>query len=109
MGLAIGNDRARPAWKPGNFFGGKFGRQRLAGHGAYIFTNVLGGRVAVVPWDASVSFTPVMDVHRAAQLNRLTGWLAGGRETGRAAGGAWLVPQFLHRVWSGWSAAPVRV
>jgi len=26
MGLAIGNDRARPAWKPGNFFGAKFAR-----------------------------------------------------------------------------------
>jgi hypothetical protein len=26
IGLAIGNDRARPAWKPGDFFGEKFGR-----------------------------------------------------------------------------------
>jgi Zn-dependent M28 family amino/carboxypeptidase len=26
IGLAIGNDPARPAWKPGNFFGEKFGR-----------------------------------------------------------------------------------
>jgi Zn-dependent M28 family amino/carboxypeptidase len=26
IGLAIGNDRGRPAWKPGDFFGEKFGR-----------------------------------------------------------------------------------
>jgi Zn-dependent M28 family amino/carboxypeptidase len=26
IGQAIGNDPARPAWKPGDFFGGKFGR-----------------------------------------------------------------------------------
>ena len=26
IGLAIGNGRERPAWKPGDFFGGKFGR-----------------------------------------------------------------------------------
>jgi Zn-dependent M28 family amino/carboxypeptidase len=26
IGLAIGNDRERPTWKPGNFFGEKFGR-----------------------------------------------------------------------------------
>lgn len=26
IGLAIGNDRSRPAWKPGDFFGEKFGR-----------------------------------------------------------------------------------
>jgi hypothetical protein len=25
IALAIGNDPARPAWKPGNFFGEKFG------------------------------------------------------------------------------------
>ena len=28
IGLAIGNDRARSAWKPGNFFGEKFGTGR---------------------------------------------------------------------------------
>jgi Zn-dependent M28 family amino/carboxypeptidase len=28
IALAIGNDPARPAWKPGNFFGGKFGAGR---------------------------------------------------------------------------------
>jgi len=28
IGLAIGNDPARPAWKPGNFFGEKFGTGR---------------------------------------------------------------------------------
>ena len=28
IGLAIGNDPARPAWKPGDFFGEKFGRRR---------------------------------------------------------------------------------
>jgi hypothetical protein len=26
IGLAIANDRSRPAWNPGDFFGGKFGR-----------------------------------------------------------------------------------
>ncbi len=28
IALAIGNDPERPAWKPGNFFGEKFGRER---------------------------------------------------------------------------------
>lgn len=86
--------------------------QRPVGHGAFTFTNVLGGKVAVVPWDASAG-EPVMDIHRATQLRRLVGWLAGGQETGAVEGGAWLVAQFLRdgEIWRGaaWNAGPDEV
>jgi len=94
-------------------------RQNPLGHGAFTFENALGGRVAVVPWDASVSETPMMDAYRAEQLRGLVRWLAGGLETGSATGGAWLVSQFLNsplpmgdgpgvRAWRGviWNACP---
>ncbi|MEW6287580.1 MAG: hypothetical protein AB1509_15260 [Chloroflexota bacterium] len=70
-------------------------RQNPVGHGAFTFENSLGGRVAVVPWDASVSETPMMDTYRAEQLRALVRWLARDAETGSVSGGAWLVPQFL--------------
>ncbi|MFZ5881742.1 MAG: hypothetical protein ACOY0R_20440, partial [Chloroflexota bacterium] len=93
--------------------------QNVMGHGAFTFENGLGGRISVVPWDASVSETPMMDIHRADQLNRIVRWLARDLETGSVEGGAWLIPQFLVsplplgeglgvRAWRGvvWNASP---
>jgi hypothetical protein len=93
--------------------------QNVVGHGAFTFENELGGRVSVVPWDASVSETPMMDIHRAEQLRSLIRWLARNLETGSVEGGAWLIPQFLVpplplgeglgvRAWRGviWNASP---
>ncbi len=85
--------------------------QRPVGPGAFVFTNVLGGRVAVVPWDATA--LPQMELHRAVQLRRLVQWLANGEETGSVEGGAWLVAQFLMdgNTWRGvaWNAGPDEV
>jgi hypothetical protein len=87
-------------------------RQQPVGHGAFVFENALGGRVAVVPWDASADMEPMMDLHRAAQLSLLARWLASG-EPGSVEGGAWLVPQFLSdgQAWRGaaWNAGPDEV
>jgi len=84
--------------------------QNAVGHGAFIYENEPGGRVAVVPWNASVSETPMMDSHRAEQLRRLVHWLARETETGNVEGGAWLIPQFLkdENGWRGvvWNASP---
>ena len=85
-------------------------RQDVVGHGAFIFTNAHGGRVAVVPWNAGVDAAPMMDIHRASQLRAIVQWLAGDQEVGRANGGAHLVPQFLTdgHLWRGviWNASP---
>lgn len=87
--------------------------QRVVGHGALIFENELGGRAAVVPWSAAAGMTPLMDVHRAAQLRRLVKWLARDRATGGVTGGAWLAVQFLNdgAAWRGvvWNAGPDEV
>ncbi len=87
--------------------------QQIVGHGAFVYENALGGRVAVVPWDASVDTTPMMDIHRATQIRRIVGWLAGSQPVGWVEGGPWLAPQFLaDRVgkvgWRGaiWNASP---
>lgn len=84
--------------------------QNVVGHGAFTFQNSLGGRVAVVPWNASVSEIPQMDHYRAKQLRFLIRWLARDIETGSVTGGAWLVPQFLQDgdKWRGviWNAGP---
>lgn len=84
--------------------------QNVVGHGAFTFENALGGRVAVVPWDASVSETPMMDSYRAEQLRRIVRWLARDAETGSIEGGAWLIPQLLKNetIWRGviWNASP---
>lgn len=84
--------------------------QEVVGHGAFIFKNDLGGRVAVVPWDASVDGVPMMDIHRATQMKRIVDWLANGNSIGWVDGGAWLVPQFLRdrATWRGvvWNAGP---
>ena len=85
-------------------------QQNVVGHGAFTFENTLGGRVAVVPWNASVSETPLMDAYRAEQLRALVRWLARDLETGSVTGGAWLIPQFLKdgETWRGviWNASP---
>lgn len=85
-------------------------RQNPVGHGAFTFENSLSGRVAVVPWDASVSETPMMDTYRAEQLRTIIRWLARDAETGSVSGGAWLIPQFLKdgKIWRGviWNASP---
>ncbi len=87
--------------------------QAVVGHGAFLFRNELGGRVAVVPWDASLDGVPLMDIHRSTQLKRIVDWLADGNSTGRADGGAWLIPQFLRDgpTWRGvvWNAGPDEV
>ena len=84
--------------------------QQVVGQGAFVYENALGGRVAVVPWDASVDTTPMMDVHRATQIRRIVAWLADSEPAGWAEGGAWLVPQFLRSgaIWRGaiWNASP---
>lgn len=83
--------------------------QRIVGHGAFTFENELGGRVAVVPWNAKGK-VPMMDVRRACQLKRIVQWLAHGTETGSVDGVAWLFPQFLkdEENWRGavWNAGP---
>lgn len=83
--------------------------QNVVGHGLTLFENALGGRVAVVPWDANRG-AAVMNVQRAVQLTKTLDWLARGQPRGSAAGGPWLVPQFLTdgRLWRGvvWNASP---
>jgi hypothetical protein len=84
-------------------------RQHIVGHGAFLFENELGGRVAVVPWNAKGK-APMMDVRRACQLKHIVKWLARGTETGSIDGIAWLFPQFLkdENIWRGavWNAGP---
>ncbi len=78
------------------------------GHGAFVFQNELGGRVAVVPWNASAGSS--LCVVRQHQLNKIVQWLGDGRACGSVQGGPWLVPQFLSdgRTWRGvvWNACP---
>lgn len=69
--------------------------QKILGHGAFTFINPDGGKVAVVPWDASVSETPLIDVYRTAQLVKIISWLSVPLSIGTVEGGAWLVPQFF--------------
>jgi len=87
--------------------------QQIVGQGAFVYANALGGRVAVVPWDASADTTPTMDIHRATQLRRVAAWLGGPASVGWVEGGPWLVPQFLRTgtSWRGaiWNASPDEV
>lgn len=62
-------------------------------HGAVLFENALGGRVAVMPYD--VSQQSFWSLQRMAQLRRVLAWLALGKELGRVEGEPWLIPQFL--------------
>lgn len=68
-------------------------KDNVVGHGAWLFENKLGGRVAVVPWIADARV--MMNVQRAAQLRKILAWLARGERLGSVEGGPWLVPQFL--------------
>ena len=80
----------------------------VVSHGLLLFENELGGRVAIVPWDAQKRVQ--MNIQRAAQLRKVIDYLAGGRSSGRVEGGAWLIPQFLTdgKIWRGviWNAGP---
>lgn len=67
----------------------------ILGPGAFIYKNKLGGKVAVVPWDAGVSETPLIDSYRAFQLKKLVLWLGNNQSPGMVNGGAWLIPQFM--------------
>jgi hypothetical protein len=62
-------------------------------HGAVLFENALGGRVAVTPYD--ISQQSFWSLQRMAQLRRVLAWLARGKELGRVEGEPWLIPQFL--------------
>lgn len=66
-------------------------RHRDVGHGALLYRNELGGRVATVPWNIreSVFMTP----QRHHQLTMILDWL--GSDAIRVHGGPWLVPQAL--------------
>jgi hypothetical protein len=82
--------------------------QELAGHGAILFGNALGGRVAIVPWTATGRV--VMTPQRAAQLHGILQFLAGENPLGRVHDGVWVFPQFLtdgavHRAVI-WNASP---
>ena len=68
-------------------------RQERCGHGALAYANTLGGRVAIMPWNADT--LPCMNTLRADQLARILAWLDPSLRHGRAEGGAWLVPLVL--------------
>ena len=82
--------------------------QERVGHGAFVFDNSLGGRVAVMPWDATAGTN--LCTQRRAQLDKVIAWLARGVSTGAVDGGAWLVPQFMSDgdTWRGvvWNGSP---
>ncbi len=82
--------------------------QNAAGHGAVVFENAQGGRVCVMPWDATAGTN--LCTQRQAQMDRVLTWLSRGRATGSVQGGAWLVPQFFTdgECWRGvvWNAHP---
>lgn len=80
----------------------------VVGHGLALFENALGGRVAVVPWDANVAASPTPQ--RVAQLMGIQRFLDPQHSAGRVEGGAWLVSQFLTdgNAWRTvvWNASP---
>ncbi len=82
--------------------------QAALGHGAVLFENSLGGRVAVMPWDATAGTN--LCTQRQAQISRVLLWLSRGIPTGSVEGGAWLVPQFFTdgTAWRGvvWNVSP---
>jgi len=85
--------------------------QMVVGHGLLLFENSLGGRVAIVPWDANGAVE--MNVQRAVQLTRTLAWLDPTNSYGWAEGGPWLAPQFMRDGddWRGvvWNASPDEV
>jgi hypothetical protein len=67
--------------------------QVIKGHGEIIFENEQGGRVAIVPWDAS---KPVMmNTMRAAQISKTMHFLDPAHTYGLATGHPWLTTQLL--------------
>ncbi|MHB9107674.1 MAG: hypothetical protein ACYDCO_11520 [Armatimonadota bacterium] len=83
----------------------------VVGHGLALYENTLGGRVAVVPWDANAAPSPTPQ--RVAQLLGILRFLDPAHTAGRVDGGAWLVPQFLTdgHAWRAvvWNASPDEV
>jgi hypothetical protein len=82
--------------------------QEQVGHGAFVFENGIGGRVAVMPWDATAGAN--LCTQRYAQIRKVVAWLGRGVSCGSVQGGAWLIPQFFTdgRTWRGvvWNASP---
>ncbi len=72
------------------------------GHGAVVSENQLGGRVAVVPFDANAE-PRRLDPQRVGQLRKVVSWLDRRQMVGSVSGGAWLIPRFLTdgRIWRG--------
>ncbi len=97
-GARVVSDLRSPAWE-------------VVGHGLVIFENELGGRVAIVPWDANSAL--LMNIQRAVQLTKVLQFLDPDNTHGYVEGGAWLVPQFLadSQRWRGvvWNASPDEV
>jgi hypothetical protein len=75
--------------------------QKVVGHGLTVFENSLGGRVAVVPWNANSHV--IMTTQRAGQLRKVLAWLDRKNNYGWVDSKGWLVPQFLTdgRKWRG--------
>lgn len=63
------------------------------GHGAYIYENSAGGRVAVMPWDATAGTN--LCTQRRAQIAKVLAWISRGTSCAAVEGAAWLIPQFL--------------
>jgi len=82
--------------------------QRALGHGAVLFENALGGRVAIMPWDANAGTN--LCTQRQAQIIKVLRWLARDARVASVEGGAWLVAQFFSAGsrWRGvvWNASP---
>lgn len=82
--------------------------QQHVGHGGYVFENALGGRVAVMPWDATAGQN--LCTQRRAQLAKVIAWVSRRKSCGSVDGAAWLVPQFFTdgKTWRGviWNASP---
>ena len=82
--------------------------QHEVGHGGFVFENAMGGRVAVMPWDATSGTN--LCTQRRAQLLRVLEWLARDISTGRVDNHAWLTPLFLTdgTTWRGvvWNTNP---
>lgn len=81
---------------------------RRIGPGATLFANSLGGKIAIVPWQAGASVH--MCAGRYAQMKKIMEWLDPTRAVGHVAGGPGLTPQFLTdgTSWRGvvWNAGP---
>jgi hypothetical protein len=90
-------------------------KKTVVGHGAVIFENELGGRVAVCPWDVNApeAYGGQRNLQRMAQISGLVRYLARRVSLGSVSGAPWLVCQFLTDadLWRGvvWNAGPDEV